>query len=58
MLPYNAEYRWLDRTDRSAWYPTARLFRQHAPLDWAGVVFEIGAALSTEGVASRRTRKS
>ncbi|MBR1090978.1 glycosyltransferase family protein [Bradyrhizobium manausense] len=38
LLPYNPDWRWLlDRTD-SPWYPTARLHRQAAPGDWAGVV--------------------
>jgi tetratricopeptide (TPR) repeat protein len=38
LLAYAAEWRWLlERTD-SPWYPTARLFRQDRPGDWAGVL--------------------
>jgi hypothetical protein len=35
-----------DRAD-SPWHPTARLFRQTVPGDWAGVVVEIEQALRT-----------
>jgi hypothetical protein len=38
LLPFGADFRWLrERTD-SPWYPSARLFRQHAFDDWGRVV--------------------
>ena len=46
------EWRWqLDRTD-SPWYPTMRLFRQHAFGDWRSVFGDIEAAL-TERLGGR-----
>src|SRR5262249_26660417 len=40
------DWRWLvDRSD-SPWYPTARLFHQSTPGDWAGVFAEMKQALA------------
>ena len=39
-------WRWLADRDDSLWYPTARLFRQTAPGDWAGVVDRVVTALA------------
>jgi Tfp pilus assembly protein PilF len=45
LLPHAADFRWLmDRAD-TPWYPSARLFRQSRPRDWAGVVNAVAAAL-------------
>ena len=45
LLPTGPDYRWLlERTD-SPWYPTARLFRQPARGDWAGVVQRLCEAI-------------
>ncbi len=45
LLPYNADWRWLRDHDDSPWYPTARLFRQRQPGDWAGVIGDVVVAL-------------
>ena len=52
-LPFTPDWRWqLNRSD-SPWYPTARLFRQNTPRDWATVVDAMVAALA-EPTASRQ----
>lgn len=56
MLSHSPDFRWmLDRPD-SPWYPTARLFRQPRPGDWAAVVAPIGAALGHERQSGARVR--
>ena len=54
MLPHVAEWRWLRGRGGSPWYPSARLFRQPAPGDWAGLTDAIATALS-RAVASPDT---
>jgi ADP-heptose:LPS heptosyltransferase len=38
LLPYLADWRWMQEIETTPWYPSARLFRQRAPGDWAEVV--------------------
>jgi tetratricopeptide (TPR) repeat protein len=45
LLPYVPDWRWLLDREDSPWYPTARLFRQTATRDWAGVVERVRDAL-------------
>jgi tetratricopeptide (TPR) repeat protein len=45
LLPYAADWRWLQDRNDSPWYPTARLFRQEVPGDWGPVLAAVLAAL-------------
>ncbi len=46
LLPFTSDWRWLvDRPD-SPWYPSAALFRQQRPGDWAGVIERVGMKLA------------
>ena len=46
MLPFAPGWRWRVGSDRSAWYPTARLFRQSVPRRWHDVVARVRTALA------------
>jgi len=41
LLSHAPDWRWLLDRDESPWYPTARLFRQPAPGDWAPIVEQV-----------------
>ena len=45
LLPVTVDWRWLLNREDSPWYPTARLFRQPRPRDWAAVVERLRAQL-------------
>jgi tetratricopeptide (TPR) repeat protein len=38
LLPHLSDWRWMEVSERTPWYPTARLFRQKVAGDWAEVV--------------------
>jgi tetratricopeptide (TPR) repeat protein len=58
LLPYGADFRWLRGRSDSPWYPTARLFRQHAFGDWGRAVNalcqELAAWAAAEELMLRR----
>jgi hypothetical protein len=47
MLPFAAEWRWLERRTDTPWYPRHRLFRQQRRGDWESVTREIAAEVAT-----------
>jgi tetratricopeptide (TPR) repeat protein len=46
LLPYLSDWRWMQEIETTPWYPTARLFRQQSPGDWAGVLECVTGELS------------
>ncbi len=46
LLPHLADWRWMQETESTPWYPTARLLRQREPGDWAGVVERVAGELN------------
>ena len=38
LLPWQADWRWMQERETTPWYRTARLFRQARRGDWAGLV--------------------
>ncbi len=54
LLHHVAEWRWLRHRDDSPWYPSARLFRQRAPLDWAELAERAGISLDVYFAARSR----
>jgi len=44
LLPHLADWRWMQEIETTPWYPTARLFRQSAPGDWAEVLVRVSEA--------------
>ena len=47
LLPFAPDWRWGLASDRSAWYPSLRLYRQPKLGDWASVVAKIAADLAS-----------
>jgi tetratricopeptide (TPR) repeat protein len=45
LLPHLSDWRWMEALERTAWYPTARLFRQRVAGDWAEVVERVSGEL-------------
>ena len=45
LLPHLGDWRWMQETETTPWYPTARLLRQRTPGDWAGLVLRVSQEL-------------
>jgi ADP-heptose:LPS heptosyltransferase len=46
LLPHLSDWRWMQETETTPWYPTARLFRQRIPGDWTEVIDRVIKQLS------------
>jgi hypothetical protein len=46
LLPYSADWRWLERRADSPWYPSIGLLRQSWPDDWRSVIQTLSAAFN------------
>jgi hypothetical protein len=53
LLHHEPDWRWMSRGDRTAWYPTMRLFRQSRPGDWQPVIARVARELAREAGAAR-----
>jgi len=47
LLPWQSDWRWMQNTLHSPWYPTARLFRQASPGAWRDLVEKVAEELKT-----------
>jgi tetratricopeptide (TPR) repeat protein len=54
LLPHLGDWRWMQEVETTPWYPTARLFRQSSPGDWAGLVERVAAELKNAPQVERR----
>jgi len=52
LLPYVPDWRWLLDRDDSPWYPSIRLYRQDADVDWMPVLERVKAELTALPVES------
>jgi hypothetical protein len=48
LLPWSSDFRWLLERADSPWYPTARLFRQPVPGDWASPIAQLAAEIGRD----------
>ncbi len=47
VMPYVGDWRWMVDREDSPWYPSARIFRQPAPGDWASVLDRVKSELES-----------
>jgi tetratricopeptide (TPR) repeat protein len=47
LIPFAPDWRWMLKSETTAWYPTMRLFRQPSPGDWPTVIRRVKSELIT-----------
>jgi tetratricopeptide (TPR) repeat protein len=47
LLPWQSDWRWMQKRLTSPWYPAARLFRQSSPGNWPELILRVTAELRT-----------
>jgi hypothetical protein len=52
LLPFNADWRWMENRMDSPWYPTMRLFRQRQAGNWQEVIDEVSSELKQFSVVT------
>ena len=52
LLPHLSDWRWMQETETTPWYPSARLFRQTGSGDWLGVLERVIAAIEASFAAA------
>ncbi len=55
LLAHGPDWRWMRGHSQTAWYPSLRLLRQHAPRDWAAVTRQAAVALQAWLTAGQPT---
>jgi tetratricopeptide (TPR) repeat protein len=58
LLPHLSDWRWMQQTETTPWYPTARLFRQSIPGDWAGLIERVIGELNALRLARSKPAQS
>jgi hypothetical protein len=53
LLPYAADWRWMEERSDSPWYPSIRIFRQPKAGDWASVLVDLKAAFDNRPARKR-----
>jgi tetratricopeptide (TPR) repeat protein len=49
LLPWQSDWRWMQKRETTPWYPQARLFRQRAAGEWGELVGRVKAELEASG---------
>ncbi|MBC3807219.1 tetratricopeptide repeat protein [Undibacterium seohonense] len=56
LLPYEADFRWLQSRQDSPWYPSARLFRQQQVGDWTEAMAQLQQQLALDLIVDNGIR--